>query len=320
LPEISDQLQHALADRYRIERTLGAGGMATVFLAQDLKHDRPVALKVLSTDVARAIGTDRFAREIRLAARLQHPHICSVYDSGESGDQLWFTMPYVEGESLDRKLERAGPLPVGEALRIAREAAQALAYAHQQGVIHRDIKPANLLIARDGSTLVADFGIARSVGPSRTGVELTLTEAGFALGTPAYMSPEQMAGGHDVDVRTDVYSLGLVLYEMLSGERPFPHGGLAEFAQRMTDPVPRLALHRPEVPSGVDGVLQRALSFDPAQRYPTMITFGEELESLRLGRAGEASAPGALRRVAGMLRGLFAEKVPPGAAVTPPPG
>ncbi len=317
-PEIPTQLQHDLASRYHLERTLGAGGMATVFLARDLKHDRPVALKVLSPGVAQEIGTDRFAREIRLAARLQHPHICSVYDSGESGGLLWFTMPYVEGESLDRRLDRVGPLPVGEALRIAREAAQALAYAHQQGVIHRDMKPANLLIARDGSTLVADFGIARSVAPSRTGVEQTLTEAGFALGTPAYMSPEQMAGGRDVDGRTDIYSLALVLYEMLVGERPFPqHGGLADFAQRMTTPVPQLALRRAEVPSGVDRLLQRALAFEPAQRHPSMAAFGEELESLRMGRGTVAPAPSPLRRVAGLLRGLFGEKGPSVAPGTP---
>ncbi len=302
---IPPDLETALQGRYRIERLLGRGGMATVYLAHDLKHDRPVALKLLTREVAELIGTERFQREIRLAARLQHPHICSVYDSGDAGGLLWFTMPFIEGESLDARLERGGPLPVDEALRIAREAAQALAYAHDQGVVHRDIKPANLLLARDGSTLVADFGIARAIGAARMAADETLTQPGFAPGTPAYMSPEQAAGSHHVDGRTDIYSLGLVLYEMLAGERPFQLGPLAGFEQLMTDPVPRVRARRAEVPAGVDELLQRALAFDPVQRLGSMAAFGAELEALRLGRHATPAGPGLLRRVTDFVAELL---------------
>ena len=191
--------------------------MATVFLAHDLRHKRPVALKVLHPELAQTLGPERFQREIETAARLQHPHILTVHDSGEAAGQLWFTMPFVEGESLRDRLRREQQLPVEDALRIATEAARALQYAHDHGVIHRDIKPENLLLTKDGSTLVADFGIARalSAGDER------LTETGMSVGTPAYMSPEQAAGDRHLDARTDVYSLGTVLYEMLAGEPPF---------------------------------------------------------------------------------------------------
>ena len=190
LTDLRTQLQTALAASYTLERELGRGGMATVFLAQDLRHDRPVALKVLHPDSAHALGPERFQREIKLAARLQHPHILTVHDSGEAAGQLWFTMPFVEGESLRDRLRRERQLPVDEALRIATEAARALEYAHRHGVIHRDIKPENLLLTADGSTLVADFGIARALA----GADERLTETGLAVGTPAYMSPEQAAG------------------------------------------------------------------------------------------------------------------------------
>lgn len=298
-----------LKDRYVLERELGRGGMGTVYRARDLKHDRPVALKLLTSDLAEEIGTDRFEREIRFAARLQHPHICSVYDSGEIAGHLWFTMPYVDGESLEARLERLGRLPVADALRIAREAALALAYAHDNGIVHRDIKPANLLLARDGSTLVADFGIARSIRGSRSTGEFTITQAGFAPGTPGYMSPEQVAGVTDLDGRTDVYSLGLVLYEMLTGERPFGRGALADFVQLMTDPLPLTHIKRPEIPAAVDPVLKKALAFDPGKRY-TMAAFGTELEVLRLGPGMDARTSGPLARVSSALRGLFGGKAP----------
>ena len=290
MPRLHADLADLLKDHYVLEHELGRGGMATVFLARDLKHDRPVALKLLNPGLAAVIGTERFTREIRLAARLQHPHICSVYDSGNASGHLWFTMPYVEGESLDVRLAREGRLPVTDALRIAREAAQALAYAHAHDVIHRDIKPANLLLAKDGSTLVADFGIARALAGTRPPGEQTLTESGFSLGTPAYMSPEQAAGVTDLDGRSDVYSLGVVLYEMLVGERPFKGPSLAAFAQSMSDPVPRLRAQRPEVPGEVDEVLRKALAFRPDDRFATMAEFGEALDGLAPRRIGGSTA------------------------------
>src|SRR5262250_827662 len=209
-------LAAGLRERYVLERALGRGGMATVYLAQDLKHDRSVALKVLLPELAAFLAPDRFQREIRLAARLQHPHILTVHDSGEAAGQLWFTMPYVEGESLRDRLRRERQLGVEDAVRITREAALAPEYAHEHGIVHRDIKPENLLLTKDGSTLVADFGIARALGGDEH-----LTQTGMSVGTPAYMSPEQASGDKALDARTDVYSLGAVLYEMLAGEPPF---------------------------------------------------------------------------------------------------
>src|SRR3954452_5354015 len=190
-------LREGLRDRYELERELGRGGMATVWLAQDVRHERPVALKVLHPELAASLGPERFQREIRLAARLQHPHILTVLDSGETAGNLWFTMPFVDGESLRSRLSRERQLPVEDALQIAREAAQALQYAHAHGVIHRDVKPENLLLTRDGHTLVADFGIARAL--SGAAAESKLTETGFVVGTPAYMSPEQAGGDPGLD-------------------------------------------------------------------------------------------------------------------------
>src|ERR1700734_4448457 len=205
MPDL-ERLQSALGLGYVVERQLGAGGMATVYLARDAKHQRQVALKVLHPDLAMSLGPERFRREITTAAQLQHPHILGVYDSGETATgRLWFTMPYVEGETLRDRLRREGQLPVADAVRIAREAAQALHSAHTHGVIHRDIKPENLLLTTDGSTLVADFGVARALdgGAAASG---TLTAAGTVVGTPAYMSPEQASGEREVDARADVYA------------------------------------------------------------------------------------------------------------------
>jgi serine/threonine-protein kinase len=241
--------------------------MATVYLARDLKHDRSVALKVLHPELSAVLGPERFQREIRLAARLQHPHILTVLDSGESAGQLWFTMPFVEGESLRDRLRRERQLPVEDALRIGREAAEGLQCAHDHGVIHRDIKPENLLLTRDGNTMVADFGIARVLGAG----DQQLTETGLAIGTPAYMSPEQAAGERTLDARTDIYSLGAVIYEMLAGEPPFT-GPTAQavIAKRLTEPAPRVRPVRPSVPAGVDEAIHKALAPVAADRFSAM--------------------------------------------------
>ena len=267
-------LQEALRDRYAIERELGRGGMATVYLARDLRHDRPVALKVLHPELAATLGPERFLREIRLAARLQHPHILSVYDSGESAGRLWFTMPYVEGESLRDRLRRERQLPVADAVRLTREIALALDFAHRHGAVHRDIKPENILLV-DGQALVADFGIARAVGAG----DERLTETGLSLGTPAYMSPEQAAADKNVDARTDIYSLGIVLYEMLAGEPPFTAPtAQAMIARRMLESPRPLREVRETVPEGVAGAAARALAKSPADRFATAAEFARALD------------------------------------------
>ena len=251
--------------------------MATVYLAQDLRHKRPVALKVLHPELAATLGPERFQREIELAARLQHPHILTVYDSGEAAGQLWFTMPFVEGESLRDRLRRERQLPVDAALRIAAEAARALEYAHGHGVVHRDIKPENMLLTADGSTLVADFGIARALA----GADDRLTETGLAVGTPAYMSPEQAAGDKTVDARTDVYSLGAVLYEMLVGEPPYTGATTqAILAKRFTEPAPSVRAVRPSVPESVDQAIRKALAPVPADRFSTVAQFAQALQNV----------------------------------------
>jgi TolB-like protein/tetratricopeptide (TPR) repeat protein len=268
-------LEAALAGRYTIERELGRGGMATVYLARDLRHDRPVALKVLHPQLAASLGPERFLREIKLAARLQHPHILTVHDSGDAGGQLWFTMPYVEGESLRQRLDRERQLPVHDAVRLAREVALALDFAHRHGAIHRDVKPENILLV-DGQALVADFGIARALA----GDEDKLTETGMSIGTPAYMSPEQAAGDRSVDARTDVYSLGTVLYELLAGEPPFVGpSAQALIARRLTETPRPLRLLRETVPEGVARAVAKALARAPADRFTTAAEFARALEA-----------------------------------------
>ena len=248
--------------------------MATVYLAQDERHDRPVALKVLHPELAATMGPERFQREIKLAARLQHPHILTVLDSGEASGQFWFTMPFVDGESLRDRLHREKQLPVEDAVRIVREAALALEYAHQQGVVHRDIKPENILLTRDGSTLVADFGIARAI----LGEGERLTQTGLAVGTPAYMSPEQATGERDVDSRSDVYALGCVLYEMLAGEPPFTGPTPQAVMMRALTETPRpLHLMRAAVPAALDTVIARAMARTPADRFPSMAALAQAL-------------------------------------------
>jgi formylglycine-generating enzyme required for sulfatase activity/dienelactone hydrolase len=287
-------LVDALRDRYTLDRELGRGGMATVYLAHDLKHDREVALKVLRPDLAATLGPERFQREIRFAARLQHPHILSVYDSGESGGQLWFTMPFVEGESLRDRLRRERQLPLDDALRVARETAEALGYAHEHGVIHRDIKPENIMLTRDGNTLVADFGIARAVGAE--GSE-RLTVTGLSVGTPAYMSPEQAAGASELDGRTDIYALGCVLYEMLAGEAPFTGTTpQAVIAKRFGAPAPSVARLRESVPEAVEIAVAKALSREPDDRFATARDFAAALAGVPrasgLARALRSRPPG----------------------------
>jgi TolB-like protein len=237
--------------------------MATVYLAQDLRHDRPVALKVLNPELARGLGAERFLREVRLAARLDHPHILALLDSGEAGGLLWYTMPFVEGESLRDRLERDVQLPVDEAVRLTRDVADALDCAHEHGVVHRDIKPENILLAR-GHARVADFGVAHAIDAGSSG---KLTETGLALGTPAYMAPEQASGGR-LDGRSDVYALGCVLYEMLAGQPPYT-GPTAQaiIGQTLGAPVPSVRHLRPDVPRSLDRAIRKALAKSPAGRF-----------------------------------------------------
>ena len=284
MADVLRMLQEGLAGRYTVERELGRGGMAAVYLARDLRHDRLVALKVLHPELAMSIGTDRFAREIRFAARLQHPHIIPVHDSGDvpgTGGQptlLWFSMPYVEGESLRERLARDRQLPLAEAIRITREVAGALDYAHRQGLIHRDIKPENILLS-EGHALVADFGVARALAPT-TGQQAALTGTGLAIGTPAYMSPEQATGEQSLDHRSDIYSLGCVLYEMLAGEPPYG-GATAQviLARLLTEDARPLRSIRPAVPPVIERIVSGAIARAPADRYSTVAEFSQELEN-----------------------------------------
>jgi eukaryotic-like serine/threonine-protein kinase len=283
--DLREQLQGGLADRYRLERELGRGGMATVFLAQDVRHKRSVALKVLRPELALTLGPSRFQREIETVARLQHPHILAIHDSGDAAGHLWFTMPFVEGESLRDRLRRDGQLSVEEAVRITREAAQALQYAHEHGVIHRDIKPENLLLTPDGNTLVADFGIARGEADE----DARLTSTGAVLGTPAYMSPEQGAGDRKVDARSDIYSLGCVLYEMLAGEPPFTAPTVqALIVKRLSAPAPDVSQARPSVPEHVGQAVSKALAPVAADRFPSAAEFAG---ALQVGPTGPGPRP-----------------------------
>jgi serine/threonine-protein kinase len=263
----------ALAPHYALERELGRGGMATVYLARDLRHDRTVALKVLRPELGASLGPERFQREIHLAARLSHPNILPLFDSGEAGGRLWYTMPYVEGESLRQRLGREAQLGVAETLRIAGQVAGALAHAHGKGIVHRDIKPENILLAGD-QALVADFGIAKALDASSAE---KLTETGLSLGTPSYMSPEQGSGGA-VDARSDIYALGCVLYEMLAGGPPFT-GPTAQsiLARHAVDPVPPLRTVRSTIPEAVERAVERALAKVPADRFATAAEFAEAL-------------------------------------------
>ena len=278
---INSPLGDALRDRYLLERELGRGGMATVYLARDLRHDRPVALKVLHQELAHALGPERFVREIKVAARLQHPHILPVFDSGTAKqpgsavESLWFTMPYVAGESLRQRLAREPQLPLRDAVRIALEVADALGYAHGQGLVHRDVKPENILLSGD-HCVIADFGVARALDAA--GGE-RLTETGITFGTPLYMSPEQASADRRLDGRSDIYSLGCVLYEMLAGEPPFTgRTAQAIIARRLSEPVPRLRTLR-DVPESVEEVVAKALARSPADRFVDTSQFAQALQA-----------------------------------------
>jgi TolB-like protein len=262
LSNLLERLQQRLTDRYRVEREIGAGGMAHVFLADDLKHGRKVALKVLRPDIGSAVGGERFLREIEIAARLSHPHVLPLHDSGELDGLLYYVMPYVEGESLRDRLQREGRIPLRDALRIAANVASALAYAHSRNVVHRDIKPENIMLTR-GLAVVADFGIARAVSQAGGG---RLTATGIAIGTLQYMSPEQ-AAGDPVDGRSDVYSLGTVLHEMLVARTPFDAASARELMSMIiTEPAPPLVAGD-GVPADVAALVNRALARDPAERF-----------------------------------------------------
>src|SRR5215208_909311 len=272
LTELLEKLKAALSDRYAVEKELGQGGMATVFLARDVKHERRVAIKVLHEDLGAAVGAERFRREIAIATSLTHPHILTLYDSGETGGLLYYVMPFIEGESLRDRLDKEQQLPLHDSLQIVREAAEALQYAHERGIIHRDIKPENILL-QGGHALVADFGIARAV--SQAGGE-KLTQTGMAIGTPHYMSPEQSLGSEHVDARSDVYSLGCVLYELLIGQPPFTGpNSMAIMARHSMEAVPSLQVVRASVPDEVEDAVMQALEKTPADRFQTMKEFVE---------------------------------------------
>jgi eukaryotic-like serine/threonine-protein kinase len=322
MSELIETLRAALAERYNVDRELGRGGMATVFLAEDIKLRRAVAIKVLHRVLWAGLGPERFLREIAIAARLQHPHILPLYDSGTAGGVLYYVMPYVKGESLRDRLNREKQLSLGDTVRLATEIASALEYAHTQGVVHRDIKPENILVS-GGHAVVADFGIARAVSAAE---EVSLTQTGMAIGTPAYMSPEQFAGGNDVGPRSDVYSLGCVVYEMVAGHPPFTGDSLQALMARHTlDSVPSLHAARLQVPRTLERAVRKALAKTPADRFATAALFAAALtappttrERRRTTRASSPSrrAPSASpplptppppppRRFWGIRRGLF---------------
>ncbi|MBT8478489.1 MAG: serine/threonine protein kinase, partial [Gemmatimonadetes bacterium] len=276
MADLLERLKSALVERYAIDREIGRGGMATVYLAEDIKHDRQVAIKVLHPELSASVGAERFLQEIRTVARLNHPHILPVHDSGDADGLLYYAMPYVEGESLRQLLDRKRQLSIEETVRMGVEVADALDYAHRQGVIHRDIKPGNILLS-EGHAVLADFGIARAVSAAR---EERVTRTGLGVGTPLYSSPEQATADETLDGRTDIYSLGVVLYETLAGEVPL--GGATPQsiqAKRLSQTPTPLPVLRDTVPPLLDSVIARALARVPADRFETAKDFGNALNA-----------------------------------------
>ncbi|HEU4524905.1 MAG TPA: serine/threonine-protein kinase, partial [Gemmatimonadales bacterium] len=284
-------LGEALPDRYRLERELGRGGMATVYLARDLRHDRQVAIKVLHPALAASLGPERFLREIKVVAGLQHPNILPVHDSGEAAGRLWFAMPYVEGESLRARLVRMGELPVDEAVRLLRDVVDALACAHQHGVVHRDIKPDNVLLSGHHA-IVADFGVAKALSAAVD--DSALTSEGMAIGTPAYMAPEQVAADPHADHRADIYAVGAMAYEMLTGHPPFT-GPTPQvvLAAQLTDRPRSLAGVRPSVPPALEVLVLRCLEKRPADRWQSADDLLQRLETINLAHSPIAAATSA---------------------------
>jgi tRNA A-37 threonylcarbamoyl transferase component Bud32/TolB-like protein len=298
---VLDRLKAALADRYTIEREIGSGGMATVYLAEDLKHHRKVAVKVLRPELAATLGVERFLREIEIAANLTHPHILPVFDSGEANGSLYYVMPLVEGESLRDRLNREKQLPIDDAVRITSEIADALGYAHDHNVIHRDIKPENVML-ETGHAVIADFGIAKAV--SAVGEE-QLTSTGIAVGTPSYMSPEQ-AAGEQVDGRSDIYALACVTYEMLSGQPPFAGGNVQSLIQQhMAAPPPDVSILRSTVNPEIAAEIQRAMAKAPADRFTTTRDFAGALSGTQQRAGGRLSWSGLVQRRVPQVVGAY---------------
>jgi serine/threonine-protein kinase len=316
MPDQLETLRRALEGRYRIDRVLGRGGMATVYLAHDLQHDRPVALKVLHEELSASLGAERFQREIRLAARLQHPHILGVYDSGATDGVCWFTMPFVEGESLRDRLTRETQMGVADAVRITREIALALDYAHRNNVVHRDIKPDNILLI-DGQAMLADFGIARALNTTESGI----TTAGMAVGTPEYMSPEQATGDAAIDARTDCYSLACVLYEMLTGEAPFSGPTPVAVMARVVMDTPRpITQTRPTISLALARVVEQGMAKVPADRPATLGVFAQLLDQAERGTGSSDAASGSFAgaSTAGATGASAAVGVPTGSVTAAP--
>ncbi|MGH7517829.1 MAG: serine/threonine-protein kinase [Gemmatimonadales bacterium] len=295
---VRELLAEALSDRYSLERELGRGSMATVFLARDVRHRRPVAVKVMHPSLAGALDSERFLREIEIAASLSHPLIVPLYDSGNARGFLYYIMPYVEGESLYGRLRRERRLSLEDALQITHDVAQALGYAHSRGVLHRDVKPENILLA-GGHALIADFGLARALA---TADHRKLTETGVIVGTPFYMSPEQLREDSDLDQRADIYGLGCILYEMLTGGPPYTGRSLKELATRiLRAPVPSVQRLQADVPAAVDQAISKALAKSAAERFGTMQEFAAALPQRHAGstpaaatsRAGSGDPPDA---------------------------
>ncbi|HEX2722525.1 MAG TPA: protein kinase [Gemmatimonadaceae bacterium] len=292
--QLQQRLESGLTGRYSVARPLGEGGMAIVFLARDLRHERTVAVKVLRPEVSEEIGAERFLREIKMAASLTHPHILPVFDSGDANGLLFYVMPSMEGHSLRHRLDAEGQLPLEDALRITSEVASALDYSHRHQVVHRDIKPENILL-HEGAALVADFGIGKALSSGKS-----LTHSGIAVGTPTYMSPEQASGESAIDGRSDLYSLGCVLYEMLSGEPPFTGPNAQSIiAKRFMSPVPSVKITR-DVPDAVEATLSRALARSPADRYRSGAELADALRMiLRTGESKSVASPLETRIAAG---------------------